>query len=123
VQRTLQAIKAHYYWPGMGVFVKNYVLGCAACQQAKIDRKPNNPPLAPIEGKAGEPFKQIGVDFITDLPPSQGKDSIMVTVDHGLTKGVIFTACSKNITADDTATLLLENVYRHYGLPEKIISD
>ena len=63
------------------------------------------------------------MDVITDLPPSEGYDSIMVVVDHGLSKGVILTPCNKTITAEETANLLLHNLYRRFGLPDKIISD
>ena len=63
------------------------------------------------------------MDFITDLPPINGFDSILVVVDQGLTKGVILTPCNKTITAEDTGRLLLENLYKRFGLPDKIISD
>ena len=63
------------------------------------------------------------MNFITDLPPINGFDSILVVVDQGLTKGVILTPCNKTITAEDTGRLLLENLYKRFGLPDKIISD
>ena len=63
------------------------------------------------------------MDFITDLPPSEGFDSIMVVVDHGSTKGVILEPCHKTIDATGTGTILLNSVYRRYGLPDKGISD
>ena len=63
------------------------------------------------------------MDFITDLPPSNGFDSIMVMVNHGLTKGVIYIPCNKTITAQHTTTLILDNVYKRFGLPDVIISD
>ena len=63
------------------------------------------------------------MDFITDLPPVDGFDSILVVVDQGLTKGVILTPCNKTITAKKTGKLLLENLYKRFGLPDKIISD
>ena len=63
------------------------------------------------------------MDFITDLPPVKGHDSILVIVDQGLTKGIILIPCSKTITAEGTAQLLLENLYKHFGLLDKIISD
>ena len=58
-----------------------------------------------------------------DLPPVDGFDSILVVVDQGLTKGVILIPCDKTITAEGTAKLLLENLYKRFGLPDKIISD
>ena len=78
----------------------------------------------PIKGSpTGRPFAQILMDFITDLPESHGYDAIMVVVDHGLTKGVILSPCNKTITAEGTAELLLNNVYRCFGLPDKAILD
>ena len=58
-----------------------------------------------------------------DLPTSEGYDSILAVVDHGLTKGVILVLCNKTLTADQCAKLLLDNVYKRFGLMDKIISD
>ena len=63
------------------------------------------------------------MDLITDLPLSEGFDSILVVVDQGLTKGVILIPCNKTITAEGTAQLLFKNLYKRFGLPDKIISD
>ena len=63
------------------------------------------------------------MDFITDLPPSKGYDSILVVVDHGLTKGVVLEPCHKTITAEETAQLFLNRVFSRFGLPDKFISD
>ena len=63
------------------------------------------------------------MDLITDLPLLDGFDSILVVVDRGLTKGVILLLCNKTITAEQVANLLLENLYKRSGLPDKIISD
>src|ERR1700678_1827985 len=63
------------------------------------------------------------MDFITDLPVSNGYDSILVVVDQGLSKGVILCPCTKSITSKDTAQLLLDNLYKRFGLPDKFISD
>jgi len=78
----------------------------------------------PTEGsKSTRPFSNCSMDLITDLPLAEGFDSILVVVDQGLTKGVILIACNKTITAEGTARLLLENLYKRFGLPDKIISD
>ena len=58
-----------------------------------------------------------------DLPNSNGYNSILVVVDQGLSKGVILCPCTKSITSEDTAQLLLDNLYKRFGLPDKIISD
>ena len=121
---TYNAVQQHYWWPGLRTFVKNYVQGCGICQQFKIDRTPSKPAYIPTEGaRSTRPFANCSMDLITDLPPAEGYDSILVVVDQGLSKGVILAPCNKTITSEDTARLLLENLYKRFGLPEKIISD
>ena len=44
-------------------------------------------------------------------------------VDQGLSKGVILLPCNKTLTSEDTGKLLLENLYKRFGLPDKIISN
>ena len=63
------------------------------------------------------------MDLITDLPSADGHDSILVVVDQGLSKGVTLIPCNKTLTSEGTAQLLFENLYKRFGLPDKIISD
>ena len=79
---TQELVQRDYWWPGLATFVKNYVKGCALCQQHKINRHPMNPPLQPVSAEHPRPFSLLTMDFITDLPVSDGFDSIMVMVDH-----------------------------------------
>jgi len=62
---------------------------------------------------------------MTDLPPADdGNDSIMVIVDHGLSKGVVLVPTTKiGLTAERTAQLFLDNVYARFGLPDTMLSD
>ena len=120
---TLVNVKRDYWWPGMGTFVRNYVDGCATCQQMKSQTHPSAPPMHPIPSTTLRPFAQLSVDLITDLPESQGYDSVMVVVDHGLTKGVILTPCNKTITAEGVAKLFFSKIFSRFGLHEKLISD
>ena len=77
-----------------------------------------------MEGaKSTQPFANCSMDLITDLPHVNGFDSILVMVDQGLTKGVILIPCDKMITNKGTAKLLLNNLHKRFGLPDKIISD
>src|SRR5271155_1367666 len=121
---TYNSVGQHYWWPGLRVFVKNYVQGCGPCQQFKIDRSPSHPAFQPIPGATStHPFASCSMDLITDLPPVDGFDSILVVVDHGLPKGVNLIPCTKTLTAEGAAQLLLDNLYKRFRLPDKIISD
>jgi len=122
--KTLELIRRYYWWPGITVFVKNYVTGCAICQQMKVNTHPTSPGLIPIKGqKDAKPFSQVTCDFITDLPESDGFDSLMVVVDHGSTKGVISIPCNKTIDATLTAQNYIDHVYRRFRLPDSFLSD
>ena len=121
---TYNSIRQRYWWPGLRTYMKNYIQGCGTCQQFKINRQPTKPSFLPTEGASNtRPFVNCSMDFITDLPPVKGHNSILVIVDQGLTKGIILIPCSKAITTEETAQLLLENLYKCFGLPDKIISD
>ena len=109
--RTQEIIQHDYWWPGMPTFIRNYVEGCAVCQQHKINHHLSNLALQPVKSEHTCPFSLITMDFITDLPMSKGFNSIMVVVDHGSTKGVILESCNKNIDAAGTGTILLNTVY------------
>jgi len=66
----------------------------------------------------------ITQDFISGLPKTErGHDHVMVMVDHGLTKGVIFIPCSKELTALKATELHLDHTVKQFGLPKIIISD
>ena len=96
---TYNAVRQHYWWPGLRTFVKNYVQGCGTCQHFKIDRMPAKPAYIPTEGaKVTRPFANCSMDLITNLPLVEGYDSILVVVDQGLSKGVILTSCNKTLT-------------------------
>ena len=82
---------------------------------------PTRIPLMPNEVPEGL-WQTVTMDFITDLPQVRPYDSIHVTVDKS-TKGVIYTPCAKTIDTEGMADLYMENIWKQYGLPRKIISD
>jgi hypothetical protein len=107
----------------MTIFIKNYVSGCTTCQQMKVNTHPTIPPLSLIKSTTMCPFAIVTTDFITDLPNSEGFNSIMVMVDQNTMKGVIFIPTNKTVSAAEAACLYYEKVYMQFGLPDKIISD
>jgi transposase InsO family protein len=59
----------------------------------------------------------------TDLPPVDDCDSILVMVDRGITKGAILIPMAKTLTQEGAGQLLLDNLYKQFGLPDKMLSD
>src|SRR6202043_3414586 len=68
------------------------------------------------------PWEVITVDLIGPLPESSGYNAILVIVDW-YTKMVIALPSQVEITSEGIARELRDHVFRHHGLPRKIISD
>jgi len=118
--KTVELITREYWWPGITEFVKAYIKGCATCQTTKI-KPPVKVPLKPNEIPSGI-WETITMDFIVDLPVSNGYDSILTVVDRH-SKAIILAPCHKTITAEQTSQLLIDYVWKHTGFPLTIISD
>lgn len=121
--KTRQLVAANFWWPGLATYICQYVEGCATCQQNKANMHPTVPPLSPIRSSASRPFQQSSCDLIMDLPISMGFDSLLVMVDHGLTKGVILCPTKKSITTEGITILFFHKVFLHFGLYDKVISN
>jgi hypothetical protein len=65
----------------------------------------------------------VAMDLITDLPLSNGFNSILMITDHNCTKAALFLPCIKTIDALGVAELYVKNVFPHYEVLRKIISD
>ena len=63
------------------------------------------------------------MDLITDLPPVDGSDALLVMVDQGLLKGVILCPINKPFNMDGIRELLHKNLYKRFSLPDKMLSD
>jgi len=68
------------------------------------------------------PWKSIAIDFITDLPKSEGYDTILVVMDW-LTKMSHFIPCSKDLDARQFSILFMKEIVRLHGLPHDIMTD
>ena len=64
----------------------------------------------------------VSVDFIVELPQSDGHDTIMVVVDL-LTKRSHFLPVNTTITAVGSARQFRDNVWKYHGRPTHIISN
>ena len=121
---TLYTLSNVAWWPAMKAWVEAYIKGCASCQQNKNINKRSPTPLYKITVPPHAwPFEIVSMDLITQLSKSHGYDAILTIVDHGCTRAALFVPCTTNVTGEGIAQLYLDNVYRWFGLPSKVISD
>src|SRR5260221_5233638 len=105
-------------------WISNYIKGCAICQQNKILTHRQTAPLYHIGPHANaRPFESIALDLITGLPAHRGIDAILTIVDQGCSRAALFLPYATTITGPQIAQLYLDNVYRWFGLPIKVILD
>uniref|UniRef100_A0A3B3DPC6 Gypsy retrotransposon integrase-like protein 1 n=1 Tax=Oryzias melastigma TaxID=30732 RepID=A0A3B3DPC6_ORYME len=118
---TQTLLQNSFWWSNMQADVAQYVTNCATCQMAKNPRQLPAGLLHPLPIPQ-RPWSHIAVDFITDLPRSQGNTVILSVIDR-FSKACRLIPLPKLPTAFETAEQLMTHVFRHYGLPEDIVSD
>lgn len=118
---TYQRIKKMFYWPKMKEDIHQFIRNCNNCQINKGEHIATPGLLQPLP-VPDEAWTSIGMDFITGLPKSRGKEVIMVVVDR-LTKYSHFIALAHPYHASDVAQVFVDYVYKHHGLPQTIITD
>jgi hypothetical protein len=79
-EKTLELVQRSYTWPGMSTFVKEYTNRCESCARMKPSNLAPPGKLRPLE-LPDIPWTEVTADFTTDLPLSNGFDSILVVVD------------------------------------------
>ena len=62
------------------------------------------------------------MDYIVELPQSNGFDAIYVCVDR-FTKMAHFSPTTVQVSAEETAKLYLRHVFKQHGLRDNIVSD
>jgi hypothetical protein len=121
-ERTHERISQFYHWPNLHKDVKTYVRQCDACQRNRILRRPPYGYLGP-QDVPPDSWHTISMDFVGPLPLTrQGHNFLQVIVDSG-SKRVILITCHDTDSAKDVAKLFELHVWRHHGLPKRIISD
>ncbi len=101
--------------------VRRFVQGCTDCAMYKSPCHLPAGKLLPLP-VPNRPWSHLGVDFVTDLPPSEGKTCILVIVDR-FSKSCRLLPLKGLPTALETAELLFNHVFQYYGIPEDIVSD
>src|SRR5258707_13692782 len=119
--KTIDLIRQSCHWPGLTQMVKQYIRSCTVCAHSKANRhKPygflKQLPIPP------RPWESISMDFIEQLPASEGHTAILVIVDR-LTKQSLFIPTHDSIDSLELAQLFLTHVFLKHGTPSHVTSD
>ncbi|KAF1313487.1 Pol protein, partial [Globisporangium splendens] len=120
-EKTFLSLSRDYYWPHMYKWVRKYVRTCEVCQRVK----PSGSTQAPLRSLAvpSDSWKSVSMDFIFGLPrDTHGRNGILVFVDR-FSKMVHLAPVSDKISAEKTAKVFVDVVFRLHGLPVEIVSD
>jgi len=119
--KTLQRLRAVFYWPGMSSQLKEFIKHCDTCQRHKTDATKPAGLLQPLPIPE-QVWSDISMDFIDGLPPSNGKTTILVVVDR-FSKYGHFTPIKHPYTASQVAQVFFEAIFRLHGIPTSIVCD
>ncbi|KAK4388623.1 Retrovirus-related Pol polyprotein from transposon [Sesamum angolense] len=121
INGTYQRVKPLFYWPTLKGDINTWVKECEVCQRSKHENIPYPGLLQPLP-IPDQAWSCISMDFVEGLPPSEGKDSILVIVDR-LTKYSHFLPLKHPYTASSIAKTFFDNIYKLHGLPVSIVTD
>ncbi|KAL8424433.1 hypothetical protein Efla_001035 [Eimeria flavescens] len=123
--RTSEFLSLGFYWPSLSQDVEAYVKSCDICMRTKVTRHPIAPPSSPITAQSRwrtGPLDVIG-PFITNSSATPGCNTCILVFMDKLTQIIRLAACAQQLSAEKAATLFIEHVFRHHGLPERLLSD
>ncbi|KAE8968533.1 hypothetical protein PR002_g27729 [Phytophthora rubi] len=120
-EKTFAALSRDCFWPRMYRWIRKWVRSCEICQRVKPAAS-KQAPLHPLP-IATSAWRSVSMDFIFGLPrDAEGRTGVLVFVDR-FSKMVHLAPVAAEVTADESAGLFLDLVFRHHGLPESIVSD
>ena len=121
VAKTVERICSQFYWPNMQKQIREYVLNCTICQQAKTETKLPAGLLQPLPIPS-QIWEEICIDFITALPPAQGYSVIMVVIDR-LSKFPHFLPLKHDFSNQQVAKIFVQHIMKLHGFPKSIVFD
>ncbi len=121
IAATEHLLRNRFWWPTLLTDTTNFIHNCNICNTTKSLRQLPAGLLQPLPTPR-RPWSHIAIDFITDLPNSQGNTTILTIIDR-FSKACRLIPLPKLPTSLETAELMCNQVFRYYGLPDDIVSD
>jgi hypothetical protein len=120
-ERLWQNLSQKFYWKHMKTDIIEYCRTCDVCQKVKAPNFTKFGFLIP-NPIPSRPYQSISMDFIVNLPWSNGFNAIFIVVDR-LSKQGSFIPCTTGLTAEEFGELFVRHVVCRFGLPDSIITD
>lgn len=120
-ERLWQGLSQKFYWKRMKTDIIEWCKSCDICQKTKFTNFNKFGYLIP-NPIPSRPYQSVSMDFIVNLPWSNGFNAIFVVVDR-LSKRASFIPCTTGITAEEFAELFVRHIICKFGLPDSIITD
>lgn len=102
--------------------MREYVRVCDVCQRIKAPCSKPASLLQPVLVPSG-PWKQVMLDFVTGLPASTQEFNAILVFTDKFSRMTHLVPTHETCTAEDTAEMFLQHVYRLHGLPQSLLSD
>jgi transposase InsO family protein len=118
-ERTMELLKARFFWPSMYKDVEKYVKECPRCVHAKGDYSVPNIKQGRLQAK--EPLDILYIDFTLVDKSAAGRENVLVMTD-GFSK-FAQAVVTRNQKAPTVAKALVTEWFYKYGVPQKIHSD
>jgi len=120
--KTIELIHRNFWRPKMDEHIIDFVCSCPECQKNKAACHQPYGLLNPLE-LAYAPWQSIAMDFITDLPSSDGCDQLWVVIDRFTERAHFIPLPMSGKTVSDLARIFTREIWKYYGLPTNIVSD
>uniref|UniRef100_A0A803JHM8 Gypsy retrotransposon integrase-like protein 1 n=1 Tax=Xenopus tropicalis TaxID=8364 RepID=A0A803JHM8_XENTR len=121
VAKTISLLSRHIWWPSFKQDARTFINSCPICQRSKSSHQQPQGLLNPLPIPM-KPWSHISMDFIVELPPSQGKTVIWVVVDR-FSKMAHFIPLPHLPSAKTLADLFITHIFKFHGFPVNIVSD
>lgn len=120
VEKTLDRIKRHYWFPKINKFVKKYVSACMECAFAKQNTSGREGLLNPID-KNEVPFHTLHADHLGPFVKSKQGNSYLLVVVDGFSKFVFIKPVRNTKTV--CVTKVLDDIFFTFKGPVRLITD
>lgn len=119
LDRTLDMVRARFFWPKMADDVKRWCDKCKRCCLRKTSETKTRVPLVSIV--TSEPMELLCIDYLKLERSKGGYENILVVTDHFTKYAQAYP--TRDQKAETVAKVLWADVIQHYGFPQRIHAD